>query len=147
VDLTLRRWRPGHLLASWAAYWAGLAGVTLGPAARAAWRATHLPDGHGSISAGFGDGGLNLTVVEEGVKTFVGTAPLGTAMMWLIGPPLVLWIVWRVLMRSRDRTGRAALGRAGAEQLGAGDPVADGWRSRRADEVPVDRERVHTPHP
>ena len=146
MDLTLRRWRPGHLLASWAAYWAGLAGVTLGPAARAAWRATHLPDGHGSISAGFGDGALNLTVVEEGVKTFAGTAPLGTAMMWLIGPPLVLWVVWLV-MRSRDRIRRPALSGAGAGQLGAGDPMADGWRARRADEVPADRERVHTPNP
>jgi len=32
MELSIRRWRPGQLLASWTAYWAGLAGVALGPA-------------------------------------------------------------------------------------------------------------------
>ena len=144
MDLSVRRWRPGHLLASWAAYWAGLAGVTLGPAARAVWRATHLPEGHGSISAGVDNGVLNFTVVETGVKTFIGIVPLGTMMMWIIGPPLALWLVWLVL-RSRDRTARAVLGGDEADRLGAGDPAAERWRSRREDEAPV--ERVRTPNP
>ena len=146
MDLTLRRWRPGHLLASWAAYWVGLAGVTLGPAARAVWRATHLPEGHGSISAGFGDEGINFTVIEEGVKTFVASAPTGTVMMWLIAPPLVLWLVWLVL-RSRDRSTAERIGAAEVDQLGAGDSIAGVWRSRRADEVPADQGRVRTPNP
>jgi hypothetical protein len=146
MDLTLRRWRPGHLLASWAAYWVGLAGVTLGPAARACWRATHLPEGHGSISAGFGDGSVNFTVVEEGVKTFAASAPIGTVMMWLIAPPLVLWLVWLAL-RSRDRSAREQIGAGGVDQLGAGDPLTGAWRSRRADEVPAEQGRVRTPNP
>jgi len=146
MGLTLRRWRPGHLLATWAAYWAGLAGVTLGPAAQASWRATHLPDGHGSISAGFGDGAINFTVVEEGVKTFAASAPIGTVMAWLIGPPLVLWLVWLAL-RSRDRSGREQIGAAGVDQLAAGDPIAGVWRPRRGDELPAEQGRVRTPNP
>jgi hypothetical protein len=146
MDLTFRRWRPGHLLASWAAYWAGLAGVTLGPAARACWRATRLPEGHGSISAELGDGSVNFTVVEEGVKTFVATAPTGTVMLWLIGPPLALWLVW-LLLRSRDRSVREQIGAAGVDQLGAGDPLAGASRSRRVNDVPADQARVRTPNP
>lgn len=146
MDLSVRRWRPGHLLASWAAYWAGLAGVTLGPAARAVWRATHLPDGHGSISAGVDADVLNFTVMESGVKTFVGLVPLGTMMMWLIGPPLALWLVWLVL-RSRDRTGRGALAGGEPDRLGAGDPAAELWRARRAEEVSGEPDRVRTPNP
>ena len=42
MELSLRRWKPGQLLLGWAAYWAGLVGVTLSPAIAATWRATHL---------------------------------------------------------------------------------------------------------
>ena len=40
----LSRWKPRHLLGAWSAWWAGLAAATLGPAARAVWEVTHLPD-------------------------------------------------------------------------------------------------------
>src|SRR6185437_16077324 len=38
--LTLSHWRPANLFAAWGAYWAGLAAVTLAPAALAVLRAT-----------------------------------------------------------------------------------------------------------
>jgi hypothetical protein len=140
MKLSSGRWRPGHLLLSWGAYWAGLIGVTMGPAIRATWRATRLPGGHGTVSAGFGDGLLNYSVVEDGVKTWAGTAPFSTVLLWLVGPPLVLWLVWLVV-RSRGRSGQppAAIGdAAGAGALSSGPPPAD-WRPPQEQRERVDR--------
>jgi len=110
--LSLRRWRPGHLLASWAAYWAGLAGVTIGPLALRAYRVSQLPDGHGTISAGFDNGLLSFTVAEQGANTLVSTMPFSVAVMWTVGPPLALWLLWLVV-RSRDGEPRSALATSG----------------------------------
>jgi len=90
MELSLRRWKPGQLLLGWAAYWAGLVGVTLGPALGATWRAAQLPEGHGSISAGFGDAGFTYSVIESGVKTIDLSAPVSTVLLWVVGPPLLL---------------------------------------------------------
>jgi hypothetical protein len=146
VELSIRKWRPGHLLASWAAYWTGLAAVTLGPVGRAAWRATHLPDGHGSIEAGFANGVLHLTVVEEGVRTIVATAPLGTAMAWIIGPPLGIWLVWLAVRSRHADSGAAELRRVEADQLPPGAPPAAEWRAR-GERARVERDEVRTPNP
>src|SRR4051794_34321198 len=126
MELSIRRWRPGHLLASWGAYWVGLAGVALGPAIPVVWRATHLPEGHGTITAGFENSIFHFTIVEEGVKTFAASAPFGTIMAWLVGPPLALWLIWLAVRQrptadlrsgqslSAGHTGRLAAGTAPA---------------------------------
>lgn len=138
--LSLRRWRPGHLLASWAAYWAGLAGVTLGPLALRAYRVSQLPDGHGTIAASFDNGLLSFTVAEQGANTFVATAPFGAAIMWVVGPPLVLWLVW-LAVRSRDGGTRSVPGVGGEPgQLSPGAPPAAEWRAPRGEPAGVDRE-------
>ena len=85
MELSLRRWKPGQLLLSWGAYWAGLVGVAMGPAIRATWRATNLPDGHGSINAGFNNGTLHYDVIENGVKTLTLTGQLSTVLPWVVG--------------------------------------------------------------
>ena len=148
MGLSLRRWTPGHLLAGWAAYWAGLVAVTLSPAIRATWRATHLPDGHGTVSAAFNNTVLTYTVIEDGVKTWVGSVPLSTALFWVAGPPLVLWVVWLAL-RSRPKAAPDLLvgGDADRGALSPGSGPAAEWRVRNADGLRVDQGRVRTPNP
>jgi hypothetical protein len=133
MELSLRRWKPGQLLLSWGAYWAGLVGVAMGPAIRATWRATNLPDGHGSINAGFDNGTLHYDVIENGVKTLTLTAQLSTVLLWLVGPPLLLWVVW-LLVRERPTARRP-------DALSAG--AAEDFRVRHADGAAVHR----TPQP
>jgi hypothetical protein len=146
MELSMRRWRPGQLLASWAAYWVGLAGVALGPAVPAVWRATHLPEGHGSISAAFDNGLLTFSVIEDGVKTLSMSASFGTVLAWVIVPPLALWLVW-LAMRQRPATAAHSVRAGGRDRLGAGMAPASEWRIDREDRVPVEREPVRTPNP
>ena len=84
MEWSIRRWRPGHLLASWAAYWAGLAAVSLGPISWTAWRVTRLPEGKVEISVGFSNSTLHFTVIEEGVRTVTATTSLGIAIAWVL---------------------------------------------------------------
>jgi hypothetical protein len=149
MELSIRRWRPGQLLASWTAYWAGLAGVALGPAVPVVWRATHLPEGHGTITAGFENTVFHFTVVEEGVKTLAASAPLGTIMAWLIGPPLALWLIWLAVRRrpTADLPSAQPVSGVSHERLAAGTAPASEWRVHHDDRVSVDREPVRTPNP
>ena len=149
MKLSIRRWRPGQLLASWTAYWAGLAGVALGPAIPVVWRATHLPEGHGTITAGFENTVFHFTVVEEGVKTLAASAPLGTIMAWLIGPPLALWLIWLAVRQrpTADLPSAQPVSGVSHERLAAGTAPASEWRVHRDDRVSVDREPVRTPNP
>ena len=130
MELSIRRWRPGQLLASWTAYWAGLAGVALGPAIPVVWRATHLPEGHGTITAGFENTVFHFTVVEEGVKTLAASAPLGTIMAWLIGPPLALWLIWLAVRQrpTADLPSAQPVSGVSHERLAAGTAPASEWR-------------------
>jgi Na+/glutamate symporter len=145
MELSIRRWRPGQLLASWATYWVGLAAATLGPAASVVWRATHLPEGHGTINAGFNNSTLSFTVIEEGLKTFEASASVGTVLAWLIGPPLALWLVW-LAVRERPAGARGLQANAN-DRLSAGTAPASEWRVDRDDRMPVERESVRTPNP
>jgi len=90
------------LIGGWAAYWAVIAAVKLGPAAAAIYRATQGPEGQGSFSLNFGNGAFTLTVIERGVTTFTGTASLLSIALWVAGPPLVWWIVW-AMKRKKER--------------------------------------------
>ena len=148
MELSLRRWKPGQLLLGWAAYWAGLVGVTLSPAIAATWRATHLPDGHGSVSASFDNANLSYTVIENGVKSWVGTTSITTALLWVVAPPLLLWLVW-LIVRERPDTARRSLaaGVPAAGALSEGSTPAEEWRVRRDDRAPAHRGRVITPNP
>ncbi len=148
MELSLRRWKPGQLLLGWAAYWAGLVGVALSGAIGATWRATHLPDGHGSVSAGFDNATLTYTVIEDGVKTWVGTTSMTTALLWVVGPPLLLWLVWLILRERPDAAPRSlAGGPSGAGALSPGSAPAEEWRVRRDDRAPAEPGRVRTPNP
>ena len=148
MELSLRRWKPGQLLIGWATYWAGLIGATMSPAIAASWRATRLPEGHGSIAAGFDNGTLHYTVIEDGVKTWVGTTSMTTALLWVVGPPLLLWLVW-LIVRERPANERRSVA-GGVSTPGAlpeGSAPAEEWRVRRDDRAPAERGRVTTPNP
>ena len=123
MALSLRHWRARHLLAAWSAYWVGLVLVTLGEPLRLMWRLTRVPDNHGSFSANFGDGLLKLTIVEGGRTVWSGATEPGTAIAWLAGPPLLLWLLWLVL-RSRAPAEGPSVRQAPPPAVGAGTP---GW--------------------
>jgi hypothetical protein len=92
--LGLSQWKPRHLLAAWSTYWAGLALVTLGPAALAILRVT-VPEGaKGSVSANFGDAGLQLVVKAADATIWFGQASVVSVVTWLAAPPLLLWLAW-----------------------------------------------------
>ena len=146
MAFSLRSWKPGHLLLGWATYWVGLTAVTLSPAIRATWRATHLPDGHGTISAGFENSTLHFSVIESGVKTLETSAPLSALLFWIAVPPLVLWLVWLV-MRARPSAEATLAGQAEAPALMTGSAPAEEWRPRREQSVGVEQGRVRTPNP
>jgi len=147
MELSLRRWKPSQLLLGWAAYWAGLVGATLSPAIAATWRATHLPDGHGSVSAGFNDAMLNYTVIEDGVKTWVGTTSMTTAALWVVGPPLLLWLVWLILRERPTDALRSVDGERSAAALPHGSAPAEEWHVRRDERAAAEPGRVRTPNP
>lgn len=113
--LTLSHWRPANLFAAWGAYWAGLAAVTLTPAALAILRATSSGAHPGSVNASLGDHGISITVMEAGRQTWVASAQVLPAVLWVAVPPLALFALWiwrrsRALAEGPESTAPAALG-------------------------------------
>lgn len=148
MELSIRRWKPAQLLLGWGVYWAGLIGVKLGPAIRASWRATSLPEGHGNISASFDNTTLSYTVIEDGVKTITASAPMSTVLLWVVVPPLALWLVW-LFVRERPNGREPSIGSGASKRdaLPAGSSPAAGWRVNQDDRVRVEREGIRTPNP
>lgn len=125
--------QPKHLLMSWAAYWLGLGVATVWKPVSLAWRVSR-PSAKGSISAGYGDGAINLKMVMDGVTTYTASVNVSTMLLWIAVPPLVLWLGW-FLLRSRNPPGVGAARVVDALAPGSGpmDPLADA-----RDRVPVD---------
>ena len=94
----LRGWRSRHLVAAWVAYWAALLIAALGSAIPVAWR---VRDSHGSFTAGINDGLASVSIASGGTTLWSGAVDVGTAVLWIAGPPLLLWLVWLI---SRPRT-------------------------------------------
>jgi len=120
MDLTLRRWRPRHLLLAWSAYWAALAAVALAPALKALARLTG-PGEHGTASASFADGVLQVSIASPSAPAWTGGVAVGTLALWVAIPPLLLWLLWLARRPSRGPVAttplsqrEAALGAAGA---------------------------------
>jgi hypothetical protein len=108
MAFSLARWRPRHLLAAWVAYWIALVGFALAPAIGAAWPILTEPDAHGTISAGFENARLHLTIQRESSTLYSASAHFLTLALWVAVPPLLLWAAWLI------RRGRAAGVTAGA---------------------------------
>ena len=123
MAFSIRRMGVGHLVGAWGAYWAGLAGITLGPFALRMWELTR-PGSHGSASLSIGDAGVTLIALRDNVTVWSGVAPLLEVALWIAGPPLLLWLAWLALRPSHPDTaslhsvdGRGALP----------DPARNGW--------------------
>jgi len=112
----LARWRPGHVVAAWFAYWIGLAGVTLTPTVRAIVHATSAPSNTSNVSASFNNATLSVTVSQLGKVTHVAAASLGEIALWVGLPPLILYGVW-MFTRPRRPAEPAALGESAPDAL------------------------------
>ncbi len=132
--LSLRTWRPPHILAAWGTYLAGLAAVTFGPAALEVSRFAGDPARPGTVSAGIDDGVAYLTVVEGATTVWSGTTSLGAMALWVAGPPLLLWLAWLIL---RPRLGAAGAGIQVSQPADAGSSAA-GAKPRELPEPRVD---------
>jgi len=95
----LSRWRATHLLGAWAVYWIGLVVVKLGTGLVAASRAVNSAPGHGKIDVGMNNGVFTANVAGDGVH-WTGSASLMSIVLWLCGPPLLLWLLWLVTRRA-----------------------------------------------
>lgn len=123
------RRRPGQLLAAWSAYWGVLALVTLGRPLAAIWRLRRGPeDGGSSASVHFDDGLLRATVVDHGTTVWSGSASFATIAMWVVGPPLLLWLLW--LARRPAPAAELAYPPTRLSELGAGGAPADDFAAR-----------------
>ena len=99
MAFSLSRWRAKHLLGAWAVYWLALVLVQLGSGILAALRVLNGPEGHGSISVSMNDGTFVAKVIGDGVQ-WTGSASLMSIVLWLCGPPLLLWLLWLVTRRA-----------------------------------------------
>jgi len=139
ITLDVRRWNMRHLVGASAAYWTTLAATTLAPLARIVLSLAQRSGQHGTVSASFGDGGINLTALEEGIAVYTASAPLPLIAFWVAGPPLALWLVWLALRPSRD----AATALHSSPAFDAlPDAAPGGWSDRDAAAprgVPVER--------
>jgi hypothetical protein len=99
VAFSLSQWRAKHLLGAWAVYWIGLVLVKLGAGLFAAMRVLNAPQGHGKIDASMNDGIITVNVAGDAVH-WTGSASLMSIVLWLCGPPLLLWLLWLVTRRA-----------------------------------------------
>ena len=99
MAFSLSRWRAKHLLGAWVVYWIGLVLVKLGSGLFAAARVLNAPQGHGKIDVGMNDGTFTANVVGDAVH-WTGSASLMSIVLWLCGPPLLLWLLWLVTRRA-----------------------------------------------
>lgn len=102
--LRLSRWTAGTLLGTWAAYWAMLIGVSLGPGLLAAWRLTRGQGSHGKMIASLDNGHLLLQVHDAAgaMAPWTFNTSITSALAWIALPPLALWVVWLVSRPRRD---------------------------------------------
>jgi hypothetical protein len=126
-------------------YWLGLGTVKLLHPILIGWRLTKLPEGHGSISAAFGDFIFRVTMTQDGAVVWAGQAHLAAVLGWVLGPPVLLYAAWRA---SRDDLGaeQASLGSRTDPALPApslGDRLAAEERelAARRRSGPADRSR------
>ena len=124
MKLSLRSWRPRHLLAAWCAYWAGLALITLWPAIAAGWRISQQVHSQGTVSGSFGDKGITAIVSESGKTTWTGSISVVHLALLIAGPPLLLWLIWLMRASRTNNAERSSIGSKALREPYAPDPRA-----------------------
>jgi hypothetical protein len=94
VALSLRRWRPHHLLLAWVVYWVVALLIALRSGIAPIWRVTTDPEAHGTVSAGVTDGVFSMTVSDPSGVVWQGSASMMSILLWFAGPPLLLFLLW-----------------------------------------------------
>lgn len=126
--LSIRRWHAAHLFGAWVAYWVLLVLVALGRPLLLVRRIAALPEGRSSASASFGNGGFDARMIADGATLWHGHASYGAVVLWVVLPPLLLWLLWVAL-----RPSRADAPVPPPRELGAGEPALE-RAARRAQE-------------
>jgi hypothetical protein len=95
MQITLGRWKPKLVVLACAVYGAAVALVTFAPALASIWRITRPDAGHGVVSVS-ADNTLmmHFTMTSAHLPTWTGSFNLGALLLWLLAPPLLLWIAW-----------------------------------------------------
>jgi hypothetical protein len=137
MAFSLRDWHPRHLLAAWSAYWAALAVVTLGPAARVIWPLLRDSNGRGSISASFGDASVHLVVMRSGAEVWAASTSVSAIAFWVGVPPLALWLLWLARRPRRMAVPASLQDQGDVASLGEGDiPLSDSKAQKQKSSVP-----------
>jgi hypothetical protein len=99
-----QRWSAGALLGSWIAWWGALVGVSIGPGLLRALRLGREPGMHGSVSASFDSGHLQLIVknAADAAGSWTFDTSMSTALAWIAIPPLALWLLWLLARPHRE---------------------------------------------
>jgi hypothetical protein len=85
----------GGLLAAWAAYWAALLVVALWKPAVLFFRLKQQMPGRGRVDLRFAsEQGISLRLTGGASPVWAGTISFTELAVWLVGPPLALWLVW-----------------------------------------------------
>ena len=95
MRLALSNWRRRLLLLTCGAYWTALALVLLGPPIIAGWRVARPDAGHGVINASLDGTTLRIAMSSSHTAPWSGSISLWTLALWIVGPPLVLWLALR----------------------------------------------------
>jgi hypothetical protein len=94
VGFFLRRWRAGHLLIAWGVYWILLLLLGFGRELLAIWRVTSEPGTQGNISASITNAVFQLSITANDGTSLERSISLMTMLLWVAGPPLLLWLAW-----------------------------------------------------
>lgn len=89
------RWRS-TVVASVSAVYAGVVAlIGFSPALAALWRFTRPDARHGVVSV-TADNTLmmHFTMTSSHLPTWTGSVNLGTLILWMLGPPVLLWFAW-----------------------------------------------------
>lgn len=101
--MNIFRGKLTRLMAGWVGYWAVLGGIALRHPLGHVFRWIFTPPATGSgasASAGYSDGSVTLTLLENGESLWKGSATLLELGAWVALPPvLMLW--WFMHFRAR----------------------------------------------
>ena len=102
----MSRWKARHLLGAWAVYWIALVLVKLGYGLFADVPRAGRAGGHGKIDVEHERRDIHAPTSSAIGLHWTGSASLMSIVLWLCGPPLLLWLLWLVTRRAPARGAR-----------------------------------------